>query len=158
MQYTVLEYLNTRRQYKNIDRYEEVCRSTQMFSLSKNEERPEAKHDVKYIGGHSMHPKGKDTQALFFADRLDLKNLGISIPYSKITKLGGQEDRHIAKTRVFCTGIIPGLLWKKIYRYTVINYNDGFMDQVVVLDFHKDAERVQTGLYQNMIDAKKGNE
>ena len=43
--------------------------------------------------------------------------------------------------RVFCTGIIPGLLWKKIYRYTVINYNDGFMDHVKVLDFHKDAER-----------------
>ena len=33
--------------------------------------------------------------------------------------------------RVFCTGIIPGLLWKKIYRYTVINYNDGYMDQVI---------------------------
>jgi hypothetical protein len=32
------------------------------------------------------------------------------------------------------------------------------MDQVIVLDFHKDAERVQTGLYQNMIDAKKGKE
>jgi hypothetical protein len=60
--------------------------------------------------------------------------------------------------RVFCTGIIPGLLWKKIDRYTVINYNDGYMDQVIVLDFHKDVERVQTGLYQNMIDTKKGNE
>ena len=89
---------------------------------------PEWKHDVKYIGGHSMHPKERDTQALFFADRLELKNPNISIPYASITKLGGQEDRHITKTRVFMTGIIPGLFWKKIYRYTVMDYNDGFMD------------------------------
>jgi hypothetical protein len=37
----------------------------------------------------------------------------------------------------------------------VIEYNDGFMNQSIVLDFHKDAERVQKGLYQNMIDAKQ---
>jgi hypothetical protein len=37
----------------------------------------------------------------------------------------------------------------------VISYNDGFMDQEVVLDFHRDAEDVQTGLYKNMIAAKK---
>jgi len=32
------------------------------------------------------------------------------------------------------------------------------MNQSILLDFHKDAERVQKGLYQNMIDAKKANE
>lgn len=123
--------------------------------FDRNKEKPDAKYDVKYISGHSMHPKEKDTQALFFADRLELKNLEISIPYTSITKLSGQEDRHITKTRVFMTGIIPGLFWKKIYRYTVIEYNDGFMDQSILLDFHKDAEKIQKGLYQNMIDAKK---
>jgi hypothetical protein len=123
--------------------------------FNRNKEKPEAKYDVKYISAHIIHPKGKDTHALFFADRMELKNLEISIPYASITKLGGQEDRHITKTRVFCTGIIPGLLWKKIYRYTVIDYNDGFMDQSIVLDFHRDAEGIQKGLYQNMIDAQK---
>jgi len=113
---------------------------------------------VKYISGHSMHPKEKDTQALFFVDRLEINKPNIIIPYASITKLGSQEDRHITKTRVFATGIIPGLFWKKIYRYTVIEYNDGFMNQSILLDFHKDAERVQKGLYQNMIDAKKANE
>ena len=29
------------------------------------------------------------------------------------------------------------------------------MDQSIVLDFHRDAERVQKGLYQNMTDAKQ---
>jgi hypothetical protein len=125
--------------------------------LNKNKEKPEAKCDVKYISGHSMYPKEKDTQALFFADRLAIQNPGIVIPYASITRLGSQEDRHITKTRVFCTGIIPGLFWKKIYRYTVIDYNDGFMDQSVVLDFHRDAEDIQKGLYQNMIDAKQHN-
>jgi len=52
------------------------------------------------------------------------------------------------------TGIIPGLLWKIIFRYTVIDYNDGFKDQSVVIDFHLDAENVQRSLYHNMIEAK----
>jgi len=38
---------------------------------------------------------------------------------------------------------------------SVTNYNDGFMDRSIALDFHRDAERVQKGLYQNMIDAKQ---
>ena len=29
------------------------------------------------------------------------------------------------------------------------------MDQSIVLDFHRDVERVQKGLYQNMTDAKQ---
>ena len=29
------------------------------------------------------------------------------------------------------------------------------MDQYIVLDFHRDAEGVQKGLYQNTIDAKQ---
>lgn len=120
-----------------------------------HKEKPAQKVDVKYISGHSAYgSKGKDTQALFYKDRMELKNMEISIPYASITKLGGEEDRRITKTRVFCTGIIPGLLWKKIFRYTVISYNDGFMEQDVVLDFHKEAENVQIGLYDNMINAR----
>ena len=64
------------------------------------------------------------------------------------------EEERITKTRVFITGTLTGLLWKKIFRYTVISYNDGLMEQDVVLDFHKEAKNVQIGLYDNMINAR----
>ena len=34
------------------------------------------------------------------------------------------------------TGVV-GLFWKKKYRYTVIEYNDGIQDQTVILIFIK---------------------
>ena len=51
------------------------------------------------------------------------------------------------------TGIIPGLLRKIIFRYTVIDYNDGSKDQSVVIDLHKDAENVRRSLYHNMTES-----
>jgi hypothetical protein len=47
-----------------------------MFTRNKKE-KPEAKFDVKYISGHSTHPKERDTDALLFADRLELKKMDI---------------------------------------------------------------------------------
>jgi len=117
------------------------------------EEKPEVKINAKYIGGHSMYPVENETQVWFFADRLVVMNPRIIIPYGEITKLGGQQERRITATRVFFTGVI-GLVSPETFRYTVIEYNDGFMDQTVVIDFRNNAENVQTGLYKNMIDAK----
>jgi hypothetical protein len=80
-------------------------------------------------------------------------NMDITIPYSSITSLGAQEDRHVTKTRVFTTGVI-GLFWKRKYRYTVIEYNDGIQDQNVILDFHKEADKAQKIIYNNMVEAR----
>ena len=80
-------------------------------------------------------------------------NMDITIPYNSITRLGAQEDRHITKTRVFMTGIV-GLFWKKKYRYTVIEYNDGIQDQTVILDFHKEANKAQKIIYNQMAGAR----
>jgi hypothetical protein len=80
--------------------------------------------------------------------------MDITIPYSAITRLGSQEDRHITKTRVFLTPLFIGLFWKKKYRYTVIEYNDGIQDQTVILDFHKEANKAQRIIYSKMIDSK----
>jgi hypothetical protein len=121
-------------------------------------EKEEAKFEVKYISGHSMYPYEKGTHVLFFADRLELEHMNIVIPYADIKRLGSQEDRHTTKTRVFWTTPIVGLLWKKKYRYTVIEYFDGIQDQTILIDFHRSAEKVQKGLYQNMIDARKKKE
>ena len=65
------------------------------------------------------------------------------------------EERRISKTRVFMTGTLTGLLWKKNYLYTVIDYNDKYSEQTIVLDFHRSAEKAQGLIYQKMIAAKK---
>ena len=113
-----------------------------------------AKIDAKYISGHSLYAHEKGTDVLFYDDRMQFDNMDITIPYIAITKLGSQEDRHITKTRVFVTGVV-GLFWKKKYRYTVIEYNDGIQDQSVILDFHKDANKAQKIIYPKMIEARE---
>ena len=113
-----------------------------------------AKIDAKYISGHSLYAHEKGTDVLFYDDRMQFDNMDITIPYIAITKLGSQEDRHITKTRVFVTGVV-GLFWKKKYRYTVIEYNDGIQDQSVILDFHKEASKAQKIIYPKMIEARE---
>jgi len=114
-----------------------------------------AKIDAKYISGHSLYYHEKGTDVLFYQDRMQFDNMDITIPYAAITKLGAQEDRHITKTRVFLTGVFPGLFWKKKYRYTVIEYNDGIQDQAVILDFHKEANKAQRIIYGQMAGARQ---
>jgi hypothetical protein len=114
-----------------------------------------AKIDAKYISGHSLYYHEKGTDVLFYQDRMQFDNMDITIPYAAITKLGAQEDRHITKTRVFLTGVFPGLFWKKKYRYTVIEYNDGIQDQTVILDFHKEANKAQRIIYGQMAGARQ---
>ena len=113
-----------------------------------------AKIDAKYISGHSLYYHEKGTDVLFYVDRMKFDNMDITIPYSSIIKLGAQEDRHITKTRVFMTGLV-GLFWKKKYRYTVIEYNDGIQDQTVILDFHKEANKAQKIIYNQMAGARQ---
>lgn len=123
-----------------------------MFGRKK--EKRLAKIDAKYISGHPLYAHEKGTDVLFYVDRMEFDNMDVTIPYNSITKLGAQEDRHITKTRVLVTGVV-GLFWKKKYRYTVIEYNDGIQDLTVILDFHKEATKAQKIIYQNMIEVRK---
>jgi hypothetical protein len=50
-----------------------------------NSDKPIAKFDVKYIGDHQAYPKGRDTQAFFFAEGFEINDPEISIPYISIT-------------------------------------------------------------------------
>jgi hypothetical protein len=112
-----------------------------------------AKIDAKYISGHSLYAHEKGTDVSFYEDRMQFDNMNITIPYIAIARLGAQEDRHITKTRVLVTGLV-GLFWKKKYRYTVIEYNDGIQDQTVILDFHKEAGKAQKIIYNQMAGAR----
>jgi hypothetical protein len=52
---------------------------------------------------------------------------------------------------------LTGLLWKKNYLYTVVDYNNEYEDQeqTIVLDFHRLVEKAQGLIYQKMIAAKR---
>ena len=48
-----------------------------------------------------------------------------------------------------------GLLWKKKFLYTVIEYTDNAgIQQAVVLDFHRSAEKAQQSIYGKMVEAR----
>ncbi|MBV9179001.1 MAG: hypothetical protein JO297_18380 [Nitrososphaeraceae archaeon] len=60
----------------------------------------------------------------------------------------------ITKTRVLLLGI-AGLLWKKKYLYTIVEYDDGIDKQTILLDFHRDVDKVQPLIYLKMLDCRK---
>ena len=112
--------------------------------------------DSEYMGGHILYPKKKKTAVHIETDRLIIEKLdNLEIPYSKITKLDNMDEKRITKTRIFATGLIVGLLWKKKFVYTVIEYNDGLQDQQVILDCDKDAQAAQRFIYARMLKARE---
>jgi hypothetical protein len=127
------------------------------FSTARNQtdlEKPVEKVDAKYIGGHKAFPKSKDTSVLIFSDKIEVEKLGLSIPYKSMINIENSNAEKITKTRVVLLGIV-GLLWKKKYLYTIVDYDDGIDKQSVVLDFHRDVDKVQPLLYHKMLDARK---
>lgn len=56
------------------------------------------------MGGHKLHPKKKFTEVYIFEDRVVIKEIGISIPFSGIKNVENMDEQRITKTRVFLTG------------------------------------------------------
>jgi len=51
-------------------------------------------------------------------------------------------------------GTLTGLLWKKNYLSTVIDYTDENEEETIVLDYHGSVEKAQGLIYQKMIVTK----
>jgi hypothetical protein len=126
-----------------------------LIRKSAQQEEPDFKFEAEYMGGHKAFPRKKDTDVLIYHDRLVLKALGIDIPFSSVKNMENSDADRITKTRVFLTGPIIGLLWKKKFLYTVIDYNDGMVDQTIILDLHKSIEKAQTIIYQRILSSRK---
>lgn len=127
--------------------------------MFKSEDKP-IYFGAEYMGGHKMYPKKTDADVRLYQDCIDIEfgkihKHKIIIPYRSITGLENEDDKRITKTRVLMTGIIPGLLWKKTFRYTVIEYTDDIgIKQTVIVDFHRNAERAQQSIYGKMIEVR----
>ena len=116
---------------------------------------------AEYMGGHKMYPKKTDCDVRMYHNGIEIefgrihKNKFV-IYYDTISNIENQDERRITKTRILLTGIIPGLLWKKKFLYTVIEYKDELdMEHAVVIDFHRDAEKAQQVIYERMVEAKQ---
>jgi hypothetical protein len=127
------------------------------FSASRKQieiEKPSERLDAKYIGGHKAFPKSKNTNVLIFSDKIEVEKLGLSIPYKSITNIENTNAERITKTRVLLLGI-AGLLWKKKYLYTIMEYDEGIDKQTIILDFHRNVDKVQPLIYRKMLDSRK---
>lgn len=116
---------------------------------------------AEYMGGHKMYPKKTDCDVRMFNDSIEVefgrihKNK-IVIPYERITELTTEDEKRITKTRVLLTPLLIGLLWKKKFRYSVIEYIDTVgINQTVIIDFHRKAEDAQQAIYNKMVEAKR---
>lgn len=122
---------------------------------------------AEYMGGHKMYPKKTDCDVRMFNRGLEIefgsilrhKNK-IVIYYDRISNVSNVDEKRITKARVIglgltIVGLIPALLWKKKFLYTVIEFKDEMeINHAVVIDFHRKAEQAQQVLYQGMVDAK----
>ena len=117
---------------------------------------PDYEFDAEYMGGHKAYPKKRDVKVLIYEDRLVIeKGLDLEIPFGSISNIENSDAQRITKTRVLLTGVIVGLLWKKKFLYTVIDYNDGIVDQTIILDLHRAVEKVQGIIYERMLRSKR---
>ena len=130
--------------------------------LAKGYEIVEKTFTAEYMGGHMLYPNKTDATVEIFQKHIDIRfgtihKHTISIPTVAITNISTEDEKRITKTRVLMTGIIPGLLWKKKFRYTVIEYEEiPNVKQSVVIDFHRSVEEAQQAIYTRMLKSRTG--
>ena len=97
-----------------------------------------------------MYPKTRDTEILIYYDRIFLKKLELDIPFRSMKNIENSDAERLTKTRMILVPFFIGFFWKKKYLYTVIDYNDGRSDQSIVLDLHREVEKVQHPHYHSL--------
>ncbi len=128
--------------------------------VKKEQEKAYEVFDCEYMGGHMLYPKKTDATVYLFSSHFEIRfglvhKKFIEIPYESIVGIENEDESRITKTRILLTPLLVGLLWKKKFRYTVIEYEDQFgMKQGVVIDFHRKAEKAQQTIYLKMVESR----
>ena len=83
----------------------------------------------------------------------------ISVQYSKIKNITNSNELKRDTERLAYGLLLPPLalayLWKKNHIYTIIEYDDGYDIQKIVLDFEKGASYAQSIIYRKMLECRK---
>jgi hypothetical protein len=149
-----VEHKESRKERKERKRVEKEAEEQRKARFALEEQSFE--FSCEYVGGRILYPKKQRTSIYLDEDKLIIPKLdNLTIPYGKITNLDNMDEKRITKTRIFATGLIVGLLWKKKFVYTIVEFNDGLQDQQVILDFDKDAQEVQRIIYARMLNVKR---
>ncbi|MGH9985756.1 MAG: hypothetical protein ACRD8W_17570 [Nitrososphaeraceae archaeon] len=110
---------------------------------------------AEYMGGHKSYLYSRKTDIYFNEDNIVIKNPDLTIPFKEILNITNMDEERITTARILLTGPLLGLLWKKQFLYTVIEYFDGLVFQNVIIDFGDDiAEDVQHVIYERMRNKK----
>ena len=99
---------------------------------------------VRYLGGHKAYPIPFLSEIYFYEDNFELETNHISIRYSKIKDItNSNEMKRDTERLAYGILLLPlalAYLWKKNHIYTIIEYDDGYDIQKIVLDFEKGDE------------------
>lgn len=124
-------------------------------------EQPLAAYYIDYMGGHPQYPKQRNGAAIaLWTDSFGIyfnrdEPANITVPYSTITNIESMTEQQMKLGRVLAFGII-GALWKKKQLYTLIEFkNEHDIACGIVLDLDRAIEKVQSLIYEKMIESKR---
>ena len=111
---------------------------------------------IRYLGGHKAYPQPVLSEIYFYEDRFEIETNHISVHYSKIKDITNSNEMKRDTERLGYGLLLPPLalayLWKKNHVYKIIEYDDGYDIQKIVLDFEKGASYAQSLIYKKMLD------
>ena len=137
-----------------------------LFGADKKEdvtikEKPIATGIIEYIGGHKAHPKPAYSDIDFYEDRIQIAAYNLKIPYSKIKDISNSSEKRRDPSRlvigVVALPLALAYLWKKNHIYTIIEYDDGFDIQKIVIDFDKNVNYAQNLIYNKMLEYRNNS-
>ena len=106
---------------------------------------------VHYLGGHKAYPKDYSyAHIYFYEDRFEIQPFKLKIYYKSIKNLDNSRERK--RPKEWIEWGLPGLLWKKDFVYTLIDYDDGIEIQKIILDFDNNANYAQGLIYKQMLE------
>ena len=139
---------------------------------------------AKYIGGHPLHTKARDTGVYIYNDRMEIVNPYLVIPYSAIERIENMDEKKIDREKVilgllfFTPLAIHAAIKRKNHIYTIIQYSEpesqkqfsgnlgsthleniiqyrkGGDKITIILDLNVDINRIQSLIYNKMIETK----
>jgi hypothetical protein len=111
---------------------------------------------VRYLGGHKAYPMPVLSEIYFYEDSFEIEANHISVRYSKIKDIINSNEMKRDIERLAYGLLLPPLalayLWKKNHIYTILEYDDGYDIQKIVLDFEKGASYAQSIIYRKMLE------
>ena len=140
---------------------------------------------AKYLGGHPLYPRARDTGVYVYADRLEIVDPSLVIPFSAVSRIENMDENKVdwssvaGKAVIFTPWAIHEAIRKRKHTYTVIRYTDeidgvpyirnlgqtkiqdiirytdGMEETTVVIDFDADIDRIQSLIYNKMVESKR---